>query len=422
MFAKGLCPTLLSAAISAAPLQPVQGAQVYEENIPADHPEIGYWQTPPQDPIMRLGSELASGKTRLEFDEQGLGYLPSVLDQLGVSADSQTLVYSKTSLQQSAISPRTPRAIYFSDDVAIAFVPDGDAIEMAAVDPRQGVMLYRLANRKTDRPRLARPKICLACHQAPATLGVPGVYVGSVFTTPSGRPKYLGSIVADHRTPFEERWGGWYVSPADALEPHRGNAVIASPANDDLTTFIRKLDTDRYLGPDSDVVALMTLEHQTMMTNLIIRLGWEARVGAERSRLDARIDELVRYMLFVDERPLPKPIEGASTFSETFAARGPRDSKGRSLRELELQTRLFRYPLSYMVYSDAFDALPVKVRETIYERLHGLLTDSDRRIANTRAILEILADTKPDSIPGNRSRPTRARSEGATLYRVGTRY
>jgi hypothetical protein len=390
MFAKGLGPALLSAAISAS------AAQVYEENIPAGHPEIGYWRRPPQDPITRLGRDLASGKTTLEFDEQGLGYLRSVLDQLGVSADSQTLVYSKTSLQQAAISPRTPRAIYFSDDVAVAFVPDGDAIEMAGVDPRQGVMLYRLANRKTDQPRFARPKICLACHQAPATLGVPGVYVGSVFTTPSGRPKYRGSIVADHRTPFAERWGGWYVSPADSLEPHRGNAVVASPANDDLTTFVRKLDTDRYLGPQSDVVALMTLEHQTLMTNLIIRLGWEARVGAERSQLDARSDELVRYMLFVDERPLPEPIQGASTFSETFAARGPRDAQGRSLRELELQTRLFRYPLSYMVYSDAFEALPNNVRETIYQRLHAVLTSSDERIAESRVILQILADTKPD--------------------------
>ena len=313
-----------------------------------------------------------------------------------MSADSQTLVYSKTSLQQSAISPRTPRAIYFSDDVAIGFVPDGDAIEMAAVDPRQGVMLYRLANRKTDKPRFARPKICLACHQAPATLGVPGVYVGSVLTAPSGRPKYLGSIVADHRTPFEERWGGWYVSPAGSLEPHRGNAVVASPANDDLTTLVRKLDAERYLGAESDIVALMTLEHQTLMTNLIIRLGWEARIGRKSSQLSARIDELVRYMLFVDEQPLPKPIRGASTFADTFAERGPEDSKGRSLRDLDLQTRLFRYPLSYMIYSHAFDALPSSVHETIYERLYDRLTDNDGRIENTRAIVEILRDTKPD--------------------------
>ncbi len=392
MFAKGLYPALLSAAISAAPVQVVQ---VYEENIPADHPEIRYWQTPPQDPITRLGSELASGKTTLEFDERGLGYLPSILDALGVSADSQTLVYSKTSLQQSAISPRTPRAIYFSDDVAIAFVPDGDAIEMAAVDPRQGVMLYRLANRKTDKPRLRRPKICLACHQAPATLGVPGIYVGSVFTTPSGRPKYLGSIVADHRTPFEERWGGWYVSPAGILAPHRGNAVVASPANEDLTSLIRKLDTERYLGAESDIVALMTLEHQTLMTNLIIRLGWEARIGRKSSRLSARIDALVRYMLFTDEMPLPEPVQGVSTFAATFPERGPRDSRGRSLRELDLTTRLFRYPLSYMVYSNAFQALPETVLSRVYQRLYDALTGPEP-VANAQAILEILRDTKTD--------------------------
>jgi len=392
MFAQRLGPALLAAAFTVAP---IQVAQVYEENIPADHPEIGYWQTPPQDPVSRLGRELASGKTTLEFDARGLGYLPSLLDALGVSADSQTLVYSKTSLQQSAISPRTPRAIYFSDDVAIAFVPDGDAIEMAAVDPRQGVVLSRLANRKTDKPRFARPKICLACHQAPATLGVPGIYVGSVFTTPSGRPKYLGSIVSDHRTPFEERWGGWYVSPAGVLAPHRGNAVVASPANEDLTPLVRKLDTERYLGAESDIVALMTLEHQTLMTNLIIRLGWEARIGRESSRLDVRIDELVRYMLFLDEQPLPKPIRGASTFADTFAERGPEDSKGRSLREHDLQTRLFRYPLSYMLYGDGFQALPETVLSRVYQRLYDALTGPEP-VANAEVILEILRETKTD--------------------------
>ena len=389
MFAQGLSTALFAAALSAP------AAQVYEENIPADHPEIRYWQTPPHDPITRLGSDLASGKTTLEFDEHGLGYLPSILDQLGVSADSQTLVYSKTSLQQSAISPRTPRAIYFSDDVAIAFVPDGDAIEMAAVDPRQGVMLYRLANRKTDQPRLARPKICLACHQAPATLGVPGVYVGSVFTTPSGRPKYQGSIVADHRTPFEERWGGWYVSPAGILAPHRGNAVVASPANDDLTTLVGKLDRERYLGAESDIVALMTLEHQTLMTNLITRLGWEARIGSESSQLSLRIDELVRYMLFADEMPLPEPVQGVSTFAATFPERGPRDYRGRSLREFDLTTGLFRYPLSYMMYSDAFEALPETVLSRVYQRLYDALTGPEP-VANAQAILEILRDTKTD--------------------------
>ncbi len=399
MLVNALGPALLFGALSAARLQVTEVDQVYEENIPADHPEIDYWQTLPQDAISRLGRELVSGEATLEFDDQGLGYLPSILDQLGVSADSQTLVYSKTSLQQAAISPRTPRAIYFSDDVTIAFVPDGDAIEMAAVDPRQGVVLQRLANRKTSAPRLTRPKICLACHQAPATLGVPGVYVGSVLTTPSGRPKYQGSIVSDHRTPFNERWGGWYVSPSDVLTPHRGNAVVATPANDELALLLPKLgtfDAGRYPAADSDVVALMTLEHQTQVTNLVIRLGWELRVGAPDSQLSTRLAELVRYLLFVDEPPLPQAVQGASTFSESFVAHGPTDSKGRSLRDFDLQTRLFRFPLSYMIYSSAFEALPASVRSSIYERLYNVMTDGDGRVDNAQTIIEILRDTKTD--------------------------
>jgi hypothetical protein len=390
---------LAAAAMSAIPGAAGQAPQVYEENIPVDHAEIGYWQTPPRDALTRLANELASGTATLHFDEQGPGYLTSLLDRLGVRADSQTLVYSKTSLQQSAISPRTPRAIYFSDDVTLAYVPDGDAIEMAAVDPRQGVILYRLANRKANAPRLSRPKICLACHQGPATLGVPGVYVGSVLTAPSGRPHAQVPIVSDHRTPFEQRWGGWYVSPADVVDSHRGNSVVARPASDELRSLpVNALaeHEGRYPAAGSDVVALMTLEHQTLMTNLMIRLGWEARVGTPSSRLAARIEEVVRYMLFMDERALSQPVRGASTFSESFAALGPMDSKGRSLRELDLQTRLFRNPLSYMIYSRSFDALPAGVRESVYERLYDVLTDSDPRVDNAPAIVEILRDTKPD--------------------------
>lgn len=390
-------PAVFCAALAAAPVVSAQPAPVYEENIPVDHPQIGYWETAPRDVLTHLASELASGEATLGFDEQGLGYLRSLLDRLDVSADSQTLVYSKTSLQQSVISPRTPRAIYFNDDVTLAYVPNGDAIEMAAVDPRQGVILYRLANRKTQTPRLTRPKICLACHQAPATLGVPGVYVGSVLTTPSGRPKYQGSIVSDHRTAFEERWGGWYVSPADMLAPHRGNSMVASPTSDELAPLLPgdfKFNAESYPETGSDIVALMTLEHQTHVTNLIIRLGWEARVGSPASQLRARVEELVRYLLFVDEKPLPRPIRGASTFSETFPERGTKDSKGRSLRELDLRTRLFRYPLSYMVYSRAFDELPTSIREDVYARLYEVLIDADSGVANAQAIVEIVRETK----------------------------
>jgi hypothetical protein len=363
-------------------------AQVYEGNLPLDHPAIQYGQEPANDPVARLARALELGESRLDFDERH-SYLPSVLDQLRVRSDSQTLVFSKTSVQEARISPRTPRAIYFRDDVAVAFVPSTDSIELAAVDPARGVVFYGLDARRTEKPRIVRTEGCLHCHQGPATLGIPGIYVGSVATSPSGRADFrLGTMVSDHRTPFAERWGGWYVNGTMGSEMHRGNRVATDPEFTSATPAPR-FDPTRYLAPVSDIVALMTLEHQTQMTNLLTRLSWEARIAPQRDSLPARVDEVVRYMLFLDEVPLSGAIRGASSFSETFPREGPRDRKGRSLRDFDLETRLFRYPLSYLIYSPQFDALPEPLRGRIYRRILKTLPEAS-------PVVEILRDTKND--------------------------
>jgi hypothetical protein len=106
-------------------------------------------------------------------------------------------------------------------------------------------------------------------------------------------------------------------------------------------------------------------------------------------------------MLFLDESPVKNRIEGVSGFSSTFAQRGPRDKQGRSLRDFDLERRLFRYPLSYMIYSEQFDSLPEIVRERFYRRLHAVLSGKDSRPRfaslredDRRAVLEIVRDTK----------------------------
>ena len=108
-------------------------------------------------------------------------------------------------------------------------------------------------------------------------------------------------------------------------------------------------------------------------------------------------------MLFADEPPLPAPVKGTSGFAERFSAEGPKDAKGRSLRQLDLQTRLLRYPCSYMIYSDAFGALPAPMRAAVYARLADVLSGNDRdpryarlSAADRRAVLDILRATKPD--------------------------
>ena len=132
----------------------------------------------------------------------------------------------------------------------------------------------------------------------------------------------------------------------------------------------------------------------------------EGKLDEFQRRLESEIDEMVTYMLFAEEAKIREPITGNSRFTKTFPQRGPRDKKGRSLRDFDLQTRLFRYPLSYMIYSEAFDSMPELVRERVYRQLYDVLTGNDTgakfaRLSpeDRRNVREILLDTKP-GLPG----------------------
>lgn len=392
-------------------------AQEYERDLPLTHPAIPYEGAHFDDPVARLAAAVDTGALRLEAGAGETTLLPAVLRELDVPVESQVLVFAKNSLQRAHISPRTPRALYFGDDVYVGYVPDGDVLELAGVDPIRGAAFYTLEATAGGSPRFERPGLCLACHRGAATLGVPGVYVSSVRTTPSGRPEFsLGSTVTDHRSPFESRWSGWYVDGAPISIPHLGNAASSGPAGSasatllspgsGLPTLPRAVSRDRYLAPGSDVVALMVLEHQTQMSNYLTRLGWEARIAsAEGWGVEAvgeRIAEVARYMLFVDEPPLAAPVE-TTGFAATFAAKGPRDASGRSLRDLDLETRLFRYPLSFMVDGRSFDALPRPVRDELYRVLYDELTrgEASRRDGEAaRAAIEILRGTRDEPPAG----------------------
>lgn len=390
--------------------------------IPLDHEAIQYSEAP-GDPVARLQQRMEQGEVTLDFQPRW-GYLPSVLKHLAINPDSQVLVFSRTSSQVSYISPATPRAIYFNDSVAVGYVQGGRALELTSLDPVRGIVFYLMDVEKTDQPSFDRQDIaCLQCHLTPATLNIPGLMVSTVYATDEESPQgRAGSFVTDHRTPLEDRWGGWYVTGTHGGMRQRGNIPVdrfqrpseaALQQSQNLTSLATRFNTSAYLSPSSDIVALMTLEHQTHITNLITRIGWETRVAAAegalkdfRARLDESADELVAYLLFAEEAPIREPIQGASSFTKTFPQRGPREKQGRSLRDFDLQKRLFRYPLSYMIYSEAFDALPGAAREQIYQRLFDVLTgkNTDQKFArfspeDRRAILEILRETKPQ-LPG----------------------
>ena len=379
-------------------------------------PAIAYAAAPTNDPVAALVRRLDEGQARLAFDTSS-GYLRSLLAELKVPLDSQALVFSQASFQAPHINIRNPRAVYFNDTVSVGWVRGGDILEIAAQDPRQGVIFYELKQEPTERPTPVRNDQCLACHLSWETLGVPGLTIQSVHPLPDEK-SYVNGFTTVHGSPLEERWGGWWVTGDHGGAKHMGNIPVmpADKGKSRLANPTRVLpsveglfDLAGYPTPYSDVVAMMVLAHQTHMTNLITRVGWEARLNDAKPSADAasRVREaardLVDYMLFVDEAPLVGPVKGTSGFAERFAAEGPRDSRGRSLRELDLRRRLFRYPCSYMIYTDAFDALPSAAKTAVYERLFEVLSGKEvhpryRRLsaADRQAIREILSETKKD--------------------------
>jgi hypothetical protein len=410
----------------------------------ADEP-INYRAEDVADPVAKLQQQVDAGATRLTWDADQ-GYLKSVLKLLHVPADSQTLVFSKTSFQYPKITPDHPRALYYNDDVYVGKVHDGKAIELVSFDARQGAIFYLLDERRVDKPVFQRAELdCTQCHIAAGTRGIPGVLLRSVYATPDGTllpgaPSYI----TDQDSPLTERWGGWYVS-GKAGDPALTMANASVPQ---LPTPGAPLATDAdarkllafdsppfkatdYLLPGSDAVALLVLAHQTQMHNLITLTNYKTRIAlynlgkqpaagqaaaataseaslpdTTRRQFERPAEQLLRYLLFVNEAPLAglaaQQALTESPFAKEFAARGPRDSQGRSLRDFDFTQRIFRYPCSYLVYSDAFDAIPEPAKEYVYHRLLQVLSGQDQSAdfarltaPDRRAVLEILLETKP---------------------------
>jgi hypothetical protein len=381
------------------------------------HPAISYRARPDtSDPVAELSRQMRDGRLTLRREGPS-GYLRSVLDALNVPLESQIVIFNPDSVQGRRINARNPRSLFFNDRVAVGWVRGG-FIELAAQDPSQGVVFYALEQALVGQPSFVRRDDCLACHYSFDSAGVPGMLARST-----------RQFHVTHRLPLEKRWGGWYVTGNTGAARHLGNIDLArifdaaAPADTaNWPSLEGKFDLDGYLTPHSDVVALMVFEHQMHMMNLLTRIGWEARVAeyrrgktAEQLRsagddptdtpvpLDAAAREVVDYMLFVDEPRLPNAIRGSTAFAERFAAAGPRDLKGQSLRDLDLTTRLFRYPLSYMIDSPLFEALPADARDAIYKRLWEVLSGRDRSpsykrlaAADRTAVIEILRGTRSD--------------------------
>jgi hypothetical protein len=361
-------------ALSAQVPASFEGSMVYD----LAHGPINYKQTP--------DNEVSQLKTRLSFEPRH-GYLLSVLKAFNIPLSSQTLVFSKTSFQAPLIFPSAPRAIYFNDDTYIGSVKGADYLEISTADPALGAVFYVLEQEPTPKPRFVRHDDCLQCHHSSRTAGVPGHIVRSVYTQPSGQiHTNTSSYITDHRSPMAERWGGWFVSGKVDFK-HLGNQLFPEL---EVSNAIKSFDSPAWPTDTSDIVAHLVLAHQATAHNYLARLNYETRAALQlqkvmnemdrkpdveaswsestQRRIHAAIEATVRYLTFADEAPLPGPITGDSTFATDFQKKHP-------LKKLNLKTRLFEYPLSYLIESRALSALDPLIKQKLDARLGQVLLE-----------------------------------------------
>ena len=334
-----------------------------------NHPAIKYLTADTNTVVDQMNAKLRDGSAKLEYDEK-TGYLKSVLKLLDVPVESQVMVYTQTSLQAQHIKMDNPRAIYFNDSVSVGYIRGAGLIEIVAQDAAMGSVFYSIHQVPVQQATFARDSQCLRCHLSWDTLGVPGLSVLTTFPRKSEMDYANGGFV-DHYKAIEERWGGWYVTGKKVPVRHMGNYPLIVPKGVTSPPPVRaslegQFDLSGYLTPYSDVAALMVLDHQAHFANLVTRAAWEARLG-ETLRVAEAADTLADYMLFVDEAKLPSPIEGSSGFAEKFSARG-------KLYELDLKTRLQKYPLSYMIFSPAFQSLPEAPKSLVMGKINRVLS------------------------------------------------
>jgi hypothetical protein len=425
---RGALLRLLAAAALAG------GSGGLAQNVPDfERQPVSYSATAPRDAVARLQQRIASGELAFSGGEKEV--LKALLRELRVPVESQTLVFSRTSLQRGRIRPQRPRALYFSESAYVGWVPGG-LIEITTIDPQLGPVFYSfdLPAGPDERPKIVRDSDCLRCHGGTFVREIPAVFARSVFPAASGEPLLrFGTQVVDDQTPFAERWGGWYVTGYHGPENHRGNTLgaevdgqlVFEPATkrpDELSAFFNVSD---YLAATSDVVALMVFEHQMAMQNSLTRAAFAARkmlayqhslqatfkepltdepaYDSVKSVFASSVQDVVDRLLFRGEAPLPEGVSGGEAFRHGFARDAVRSRAGHALKDLLLRERVFAHRCSYLIYSDFFLALPEPLKGRILDRLRVALDrgEPDARYSylgdeEKQRIHDILVETHPD--------------------------
>jgi hypothetical protein len=389
-----------------------------ESRLPYRSQPIAYFETT-SNPVATLQRQIDDGLSELTVPIT----LPRLLEALQISESSQLLVFARNARQSHQISPANPRAIYFNDEVSVAWTPGGPNLEISAIDPARGPVFYLAPvdrSASTERansdgettaerqPWFRRSESCLACHVAEATRQVPGYLLRSMFTSPDGKPE-SGLPLVDHTTPYERRWGGWYVTGARLPTRHRGNLTTRASRQmfeaTETAVVVGETElpaaTRRHLQGTSDVVALLVHDHQTRFQTLLTRLRYESLLNRPLDTLPG----FVRTLLLWDEPALPGPVVGRADYQAWFESAGP--EAFRPLRQLDLKNRLLRHPLSWLVSTPQFQTLPVELRQAIHTEATRLvaagretptrLPEDERRWLLDELLPRFVAPAEPDN-------------------------
>ena len=354
-----------------------------------------YFQRTAVDRFSRRIPELAAGRLPLDRSSER-AFLKSLLRALDIPESSQLLVFSNTSLQLSLINPDNPRALYFSDDLYLGYVPGGK-IEVATLDAELGAVFYIFDIPRSDsRVVVERARRCMNCHANEDTLKVPGLSVKSVAPGPGG-----GSLdtfhpgQSGHTQPLAERFGGWYVTGTGGFDGHWGNRMGRLYQGELSATPLEpgtRFSFERYPVATSDLLAHLLHEHQVGGVNRLIRAQYRFRELRHRNGgsvpqalppdLETELADLLSYLLFAQEAPLPASgIPGNPALREGFA-RNRKVVDGHSLKDLDLRTRLLRFRCSYLVHTPFFEGLDADLRRRILRDLDHALSPEKRNAAS----------------------------------------
>ena len=407
---------LVFIVLSVALSSPGQDINYYDPYSPAHE----YHTRELNDPFTRLIADFESGKRELD-NRSGKAFIASMLEHLDVPASSQLLVFSRTSLQTRKISGSNPRALYFNENVYVGYIPGGK-VEIVSLDPELGAIFYILdIPKSSELPVIERSGRCMNCHAAAETRRIPGLSTRSVIPGSNwGKLVSFNDKEIGHQIPISERFGGWHVTGDSGISDHKGNLTGERVGGKIVTEVIEpgtEFDWSAYLTETSDILPHLLLEHQAGFMNLVLEATYRARtyqhIGKGEIKpehvavLHGLADELVRYLLFADEAKFPAGgIRVDPQYREDFLADRKEASNGISLKDLDLETRIFKHPCSYLIHSDVFQATSDLFKQRVYQVLGEALSIEKPNpdfaylsVTEKEAIRGILRETLSD-LPG----------------------